>query len=91
MGFTLYQTGLLPGLPDKLVFDRDAIAVGEFFRLLSARYGESVLAEILDHEGKVTEDTMLILNGQVVRPPKILTTMIPAGSELVISTLIAGG
>lgn len=91
MGFTLYQSGILPGLPDKLVFETDAIAVGDFFRLLSVQYGESVLAEILDREGKVAGETLVILNGRILQPPQILDAIIPPDGELVVSALIAGG
>ena len=91
MGFTLYQTGILPGLPDKMVFEEDDITVGDFFQLLSAQYGGRVLEEVLDREGIVLEGTLVILNGHIIRLPDVLATLIPSESEMVLSVMIAGG
>ncbi|MDR0468814.1 MAG: MoaD/ThiS family protein [Peptococcaceae bacterium] len=91
MGFTLYQTGILPGLPDKQVFSEDTITVENFFSMLSTQYGAQALEEVLDQGGDVAEGAMVILNGQILRRPQILSTVIPQGSEIVISALIAGG
>ena len=91
MPFTLYQSGILPGLPDRLVFEQDDITVGDLFRALSQRYGDEALEEALDDAGGVAEGALVILNGVIIRPPEVLATKIPPGSELVISALIAGG
>ena len=91
MGFTLYQTGVLHGLPDRLAFEQDAISIGDLFHMLSAEYGEYVCEEILGPDGEVAEGAMVILNGCVIKGPHVLATMIPPGGELVVSALIAGG
>ena len=91
MAFTLYHTEMLPGLPDKQVFEQDNLTVGDFFQQLSAEHGDHVLEKILDGEGKVSEDVLLAINGIILRPSEILTRVIPAGSQMLISVLIAGG
>ena len=91
MGFALYQTGVLPGLPDKLIFSQDGMTVGELLQEIAAIYGAGALAEVLDGSGGLAGDTMVILNGRIIRPPQVLAEPIPPASELVISTLIAGG
>ena len=91
MGFTLYQTGMLPGLPKKLTFDEDGLTVENLFHLLSGRYGKNTLSGILDQDGNIEDSTMLVLNGVIIKSPKALQTEIPAGSELLITVLIAGG
>lgn len=91
MGFTLYQTGILPGLPTKLSFDEDGFTVEALFHLLSGRYGGNVLAGVLDRDGNIEGGTMLVLNGAIIKPSQALQTVIPAGSELLIAYLMAGG
>ena len=91
MGFTLYQTGILHKLPDRLAFEQDNITVGELFALLADQHGEQVLEEVLDDERKIAAETLVILNGHILQSESVLTTTIPPGSELVVSTLIAGG
>ncbi|MCL1804719.1 MAG: hypothetical protein FWG28_01765 [Clostridiales bacterium] len=91
MSFTLYQSGILHGLPDRLVIERDGVSLGDFFLELAELYGEQVLEEVLDGDGNVAGEALVILNGGVIHPPQALAAKIPPGSELVISALIAGG
>ena len=91
MAFTLYQTGMLSGLPDKQVFEQDNLTVGDFFRQLSAQHGDHVLEKIFDQEGKVSEDVLVAINGTIIKPSEILAAVIPPESQMLISVLIAGG
>ena len=91
MGFTLYHTGMLPGLPAKLVFEQDGIAIGDLLQLLSNRYGEGVVRDVLDQEGQIAEGALVVLNGSIIRPHQALSTLIPPRSELLLTVLIAGG
>ena len=91
MGFTLYHTGMLPGLPAKLAFEQDSIVIGDLLQLLSDRYGECVVRDLLDQEGQITEGALVVLNGNIIRPHQALSTLIPPRSELLFTVLIAGG
>ena len=91
VSFTLYQIGMMPGLPDRMVFEQENITVGALFHFLSGKYGETILKEIMDKEGDLSEDVMFVLNGSIIKPSEILPVVIPPGGELLISALIAGG
>ena len=91
MGFTLYQTSMLPGIPDKLVIEQDNITIGDLFQLLLNQYGNHVLKDILDGEHNLSSDAMIILNGKIIKSQQTLMTVIPPKSELLITVLIAGG
>ena len=91
MGFTLYQTGILPMLPKKLTFEEDGFTIEVLFHLLSKKYGENALAGIFEPDGSMEENTLLVLNGVTIKPLQVLHTVIPAESELLITALIAGG
>lgn len=91
MGFTLYQFEMMPGLPSKMVFERHGMTVGQLFTDLAARHGQEALKNLLK-DGQIDEEAMVALNGVIIRPSQNpLETVIPAGSELVLSTLLAGG
>ena len=91
MGFTLYQTGMLPELPEKLNFDEDNITIGALFQQLAGKYGENVLAGVLDRDGEIEKDTMIVLNSRIIRQSDALETLIPPDSELLITVQLAGG
>jgi len=91
MGFALFQIGMLPGMPDKIVFEQDNITIGDLYELLSGQYGEQILRDVLDKEGKPSEDALIVINGRIIRPAQVMETVIPPGSEMMISALIAGG
>jgi hypothetical protein len=91
MGFTLYHTGMLPGLPDKVVFDVDGVTVGDFFRMLSDAHGDQVLRGILDQEGNIAEGILVAINGKLQKPRQVASAAIPPECTVLISTLTAGG
>ena len=91
MGFTLYQFEMMPGVPSKTVFDRHGMTVGQLLAEFAEQYGEQVLENLL-LDGEISEEVMVALNGTIIRASQNpLAAVIPAGSELVLSMLIAGG
>jgi len=91
VGFTLYHSDMLPGLPGKMRFDLDGITVGELFTLLANQYGDQALTEVLDKSGKLHREAMVVINGSILRQPLVLSTVIPAESEVLVTVLMAGG
>ena len=91
MSFTLYQTGMLPGLPDKLVIEQDNITIEDFLKYLSGHYGQGILEKILDGNGNISEGLLIALSGKIIPYEKILTTVIPPGEQVLFSVMIAGG
>ena len=91
MGFTLFHTDMLPGVPEKLVFEPDGATVGEVLQWLADRYGVAALHDVLDHDGILHEEAMVVLNGGILHREDALAVVVPAGSELMITVKIAGG
>lgn len=92
MGFSFYQLGVLPGVPNRLEVDRDGMTVREFICQMGKEYRTDVsralqqLASCDDGELR-----MVTINGVNIDKLDGLDTIIPADCELAMFHVIAGG
>jgi hypothetical protein len=91
MGFTFYQLEMLPGLPSKMTIGQHDITVGQLLNGFAEKYGEQVLKNVI-RDGKIGDEVMIALDGTIIRAwENPLDKVIPEGSELLLSMILAGG
>ena len=91
MAIKFYQMDVIKGLPSKLTVDSGEITVSGFIDTLCETYGAHVRDSMLTREGEFDGELMLVVNGSVLKRDGMLSSVIPDGSEVLLSVIIAGG
>jgi len=91
MAIKFYQMGVIKGMPGKLTVDCGEITVSGLIGALCETYGAQVRDSMLSESGELDCELMLVVNGSVLKRDGMLSSIIPDGSEVLLSVILAGG
>ena len=91
MAIKFHQMDVIKGLPSKLTVERGEITVSGLIDALCETYGAHVRDSMLTRGGELDGELMLVVNGSVLKRDGMLSSVIPDGSEVLLSVIVAGG
>jgi len=91
MAIKFYQMGVIEGMPSKLTIDSGEMTVSGLIETLCETYGTHVRDSMLTRGGELDGELMLVVNGSVLKRDGMLSSVIPDGSEVLLSVIVAGG
>jgi len=91
MAIKFYQMDVIERLPSKLTIDSGEITVSELIETLCETYGAHVKDSILTKDGELDGELMIVVNGSILKRDGILSFIIPDGSDVLLSVIVAGG